>query len=334
MEELETTNEELQSTNEELEMTNEELQSTNEELEMMNEELQSTNEELEAMNDEMRERTDEAVGANAFLTSILSSVHQSVIVVDESLRIGAWSRAAAEAWGLREDDVRGEHLFNLDIGIPTDRLRDPIREVLAGDEHEDVVLEGHDRRGRRVACTISFAQLTGAGGRVAGVILLMVLELLEQRAALGLAVAARGFGEPRCPLALDDGLLAVRLCALALPCGAPALLPGHGDGDRMWRRTVRQDLLGERVEVRPRGARGVAKEEERVLDGQVEPLGEHAFGLLDHDAGVERRLELLHSGAQFVEVRQFRKSSGRRLSTDCGIQMGFRATELRAGRAV
>jgi two-component system CheB/CheR fusion protein len=180
VEELETTNEELQSTNEELEMTNEELQSTNEELEMMNEELQSTNEELEAMNDEMRERTDEAVAANSFLTSILSSVHQSVIVVDESLRIGAWSRAAAEAWGLREDDVRGEHLFNLDIGIPTDRLRDPIRDVLAGDEHEDVVLEGHDRRGRRVACTISFAQLMGAGGRVAGVILLMVLELLER----------------------------------------------------------------------------------------------------------------------------------------------------------
>src|SRR3954454_22244077 len=109
---LETAYRELQSTVEELETTNEELQSTNEELEMTNEELQSTNEELEMMNEEMRERTDEAVGANAFLTSILSSVHQSVIVVDESLRIGAWSRAAAEAWGLREDDVRGEHLFN------------------------------------------------------------------------------------------------------------------------------------------------------------------------------------------------------------------------------
>ena len=54
VEELETTNEELQSTNEELETTNEELQSTNEELETMNEELQSTNEELETINDELR----------------------------------------------------------------------------------------------------------------------------------------------------------------------------------------------------------------------------------------------------------------------------------------
>jgi two-component system CheB/CheR fusion protein len=56
-EELETTNEELQSTNEELETTNEELQSTNEELETMNEELQSTNEELQTINDELRQRT-------------------------------------------------------------------------------------------------------------------------------------------------------------------------------------------------------------------------------------------------------------------------------------
>ena len=94
----------------------------------MNEELQSTNEELEAMNDEMRERTDEALHANAFLSSILSSVHQSIVVVDQDLRIVAWSRAAAETWGLRADEVRGEHLLNLDIGIPADQLRDPIRD--------------------------------------------------------------------------------------------------------------------------------------------------------------------------------------------------------------
>ena len=56
-EELETTNEELQSTVEELETTNEELQSTNEELETMNEELQSTNDELQTINDALRDRT-------------------------------------------------------------------------------------------------------------------------------------------------------------------------------------------------------------------------------------------------------------------------------------
>ena len=159
VEELETTNEELQSTNEELETTNEELQSTNEELETMNEELQSTNEELETMNDELRDRTDETLQANSFLGSVLSSIHQGVVVVDRELRIMAWSRPAANLWGLRDDEVEGEHLLNLDIGIPVQRLRDPIRSVLAGTAVDTVELEGHDRRGKPVHVRIAFAPL-------------------------------------------------------------------------------------------------------------------------------------------------------------------------------
>ena len=159
VEELETTNEELQSTNEELETTNEELQSTNEELETMNEELQSTNEELETMNDELRERTDETLHANTFLASVLSSIEQGVVVVDRALRVVAWSRRAADLWGLRDDEVEGEHLLNLDIGIPVQQLRNPIRQVLAGASVDDLALEGHDRRGKPVRVEISFAPL-------------------------------------------------------------------------------------------------------------------------------------------------------------------------------
>jgi two-component system CheB/CheR fusion protein len=159
VEELETTNEELQSTNEELETTNEELQSTNEELETMNEELQSTNEELETMNDEMRERTDETLQANSFLGSVLSGIQQGVVVVDRALRVVAWSRRATDLWGLRDDEVEGEHLLNLDIGIPVQRLRDPIRLVLAGSAVDDVELDGHDRRGKPVRVRIAFAPL-------------------------------------------------------------------------------------------------------------------------------------------------------------------------------
>jgi two-component system CheB/CheR fusion protein len=159
VEELETTNEELQSTNEELETTNEELQSTNEELETMNEELQSTNEELETMNDELRDRTDETLQANSFLGSVLSSIHQGVIVVDRGLQVVAWSRRATELWGLRDDEVEGEHLLNLDIGLPVQRLRDPIRRVISGEEAPVLELEGHDRRGKPVQVRISFAPL-------------------------------------------------------------------------------------------------------------------------------------------------------------------------------
>ncbi len=178
VEELETTNEELQSTNEELETTNEELQSTNEELETMNEELHSTNEELEAMNDELRDRTDEALHANSFLSSILSSVEQAVVVVDPQLRITKWSRAAAELWGLREDEVEEQNLLNLDIGVPVAELRESVWGVLAGHEQEPMALEGHDRRGRRVRCEVSFAPLRSHLDDVLGAILVMVAEEL------------------------------------------------------------------------------------------------------------------------------------------------------------
>src|SRR5262249_13268554 len=108
----------LQSTVEELETTNEELQSTNEELETMNEELQSTNEELQTMNDELRQRSDELNQVNAFLESILTSMRGAVIVVDSELKVLVWNQCAEELLGLREDEVLAKHILGLDIGLP------------------------------------------------------------------------------------------------------------------------------------------------------------------------------------------------------------------------
>jgi two-component system CheB/CheR fusion protein len=174
VEELETTNEELQSTNEELETTNEELQSTNEELETMNEELQSTNEELETMNDEMRERTDETFRVNTFLTSVLSSIQQAVVVVDSTLRVVAWSARATELLGLRDEEVEGEHLLNLDVGLPLTQLRDPVRRILAGEAQDPVSMEGHNRRGQAVVYKVGFAPLRpDAAEDAAGAVLLI-----------------------------------------------------------------------------------------------------------------------------------------------------------------
>ena len=171
VEELETTNEELQSTNEELETTNEELQSTNEELETMNEELHSTNEELETMNEELRDQTDHATRAHAFLGSILASVRQSVVVVDEDEDVTVWNDAAAELWGLRADEVTGRRFFDLDVGLPVTDLRTPVRAVLAGERPAPVELRARDRRGRLVLCTVSFSSLQGFGEQPAGVVL-------------------------------------------------------------------------------------------------------------------------------------------------------------------
>jgi two-component system, chemotaxis family, CheB/CheR fusion protein len=173
-EELETTNEELQSTNEELETTNEELQSTNEELETMNEELQSTNEELETTNTELRIRSEELNHVNAFLNSILSGLEAAVVVVDPSLQVMAWNHRAEDMWGLRADEVKGRHLLNLDIGLPVDQLRQPVRTVLTQESpQERMFVECLNRRGRRVGCAIRVTPLRGGDSQVRGAIVLI-----------------------------------------------------------------------------------------------------------------------------------------------------------------
>ena len=148
-EELETSNEELQSTVEELETTNEELQSTNEELETMNEELESTNEEYQTINAEIHQRTEALNKANAFLESVFSGLTMGVVVVDHQFGIQEWNHRAEDLWGLRSDEIMGQSLLNLDIGLPVEELREPLRRCLAGDAGDNqVVLSATNRRGR------------------------------------------------------------------------------------------------------------------------------------------------------------------------------------------
>ena len=173
-EELETTNEELQSTIEELETTNEELQSTNEELGTMNAELQSTNEELQTINDELRLRTGELDAANDFLESLLLSQPGGLVVIDPDLRISVWNDRSAELWGLRTDEAPGQHFLNIDIGLPVEDLRHPIRVILAGDSPgETVELDATNRRGREFRCRVSMNPLINRAAQIRGVILVM-----------------------------------------------------------------------------------------------------------------------------------------------------------------
>src|SRR3712207_5255370 len=167
-EELETTNEELQSTVEELETTNEELQSTNEELETMNEELQSTNDELQTINDELQDRTGELDGANGFLEAILTGLQAGVVVIDPELHVRVWNRQAQELWGLRPEEVVGQHFLNLDIGLPTDRLRSLIRGAFGGDGPQEATVAAIDRRGRGIDVRVLGSALQSATDATGG----------------------------------------------------------------------------------------------------------------------------------------------------------------------
>ncbi len=173
-EELETTNEELQSTVEELETTNEELQSTNEELETMNEELRSTNDELQTINDELHDRTVDLDRLNAFLDSILTSLRAGVVVINSELHVQVWNEQAQDLWGLRRDEAVGRHFLNLDIGLPTERLRPVIKRALTGGPGpQEITVSAVNRRGRTIDVRVLGIPLAGRGADPAGVILSM-----------------------------------------------------------------------------------------------------------------------------------------------------------------
>ncbi|SET85569.1 CheR family methyltransferase [Nonomuraea wenchangensis] len=177
-EELETTNEELQSTNEELETTNEELQSTNEELETMNEELQSTNDELQQINDALAARTIELDEVNRFVSSVVRSLGDAVVVLDDRLRVIVWSPGAEELWGVRAGEAVGANLSALDIGLPLDTLSPRLRAALADgagprEKAEGLALDAFNRRGRPVALSVQVSRLRAEDDDTRGLILVM-----------------------------------------------------------------------------------------------------------------------------------------------------------------
>jgi two-component system CheB/CheR fusion protein len=174
-EELETTNEELQSTVEELETTNEELQSTNEELETMNEELQSMNDELQFSNESLRSNQEEVDRLNRFMTSVLGSMNSGVAVMDRDLTILAWNAKAEDLWGVRADEAVGQHLLNLDIGLPLDQVRGPLREQFSNgaDGPHELRLDAINRRGRPLSVRLTLTLIKDHGPSAPAVMLAM-----------------------------------------------------------------------------------------------------------------------------------------------------------------
>ena len=139
----------------------------------MNEELQSTNEELQTVNEELRQRTDEMNQLNAFLESVLTGLRAAAVVINQNLDILIWNKRAEDMWGLRADEVQGRSLLNLDIGLPVGQLRDMIRPCLTGGDHQQVVLDAVNRRGKKIKCRVTCSPLISPGKKREGVILLM-----------------------------------------------------------------------------------------------------------------------------------------------------------------
>jgi len=74
----------------------------------------------------------------------------------------AWNRQAEELWGLRSDEVIGQHFLNLDIGFPVEALRTAVRDCLSGRaERAQVVEQAVNRSGRAIDCAVSVSCLVG-----------------------------------------------------------------------------------------------------------------------------------------------------------------------------
>jgi two-component system CheB/CheR fusion protein len=103
----------------------------------------------------------------------LISQRGGLVVIDRDLRISVWNDESAELWGLRTDEAPGQHFLNIDIGLPVEDLRQPIRAVLGGESHHVIDLDATNRRGREFRCRVSLTPLVNRGAQIRGVILLM-----------------------------------------------------------------------------------------------------------------------------------------------------------------
>lgn len=91
----------------------EEVQSFNEELETAREELQSANEELSTVNEELQTRIADLQQARDFAASIVETVREPLVVLDNALCVRKANRAFYRTFRLSERDTEGRVIFVL-----------------------------------------------------------------------------------------------------------------------------------------------------------------------------------------------------------------------------
>ena len=125
------------------------------------------------MNDELRDRTGELNRLNAFMEAVFSSLRQAVAAIDRDLKVSVWNTYAEELWGLRREEVEGNHLLSLDFGLPLDEIKLLVRSCLDGGDPKPLTVDAVNRRGRAIRVTVGCTALVAPGGAREGVIMAM-----------------------------------------------------------------------------------------------------------------------------------------------------------------
>jgi two-component system CheB/CheR fusion protein len=126
---MQSSQEELISTNEELQSSNEELQSTNEELTTSREEMQSLNEELQTVNAEQQSKMDELSRLNNDMKNLLNSTEIVTVFLDNELHVRRFTTGADKIFKLIPGDV-GRPLSDIANELRYPEMTEAAREVL------------------------------------------------------------------------------------------------------------------------------------------------------------------------------------------------------------
>jgi two-component system CheB/CheR fusion protein len=126
---MQSSQEELKSTNEELQPTNEELQSTNEELTTSREEMQSLNEELQTVNAEQQSKMEELSRLNNDMRNLLNSTEIVTVFLDNELHVRRFTSGANKLFKLIPGDV-GRPLSDIASDLLYPGMTEEAREVL------------------------------------------------------------------------------------------------------------------------------------------------------------------------------------------------------------
>ena len=127
-----------------MQSVNEELQSTNEELETSKEELQSTNEELVTVNAELQKKVEELSDANNDINNLLASTEIGTIFLDINLCIKRFTPAITKLFNLIQTDI-GRPIGDITANIQLDDLFERAQEVLDTLVRQEV--EVQDKKG-------------------------------------------------------------------------------------------------------------------------------------------------------------------------------------------
>jgi two-component system CheB/CheR fusion protein len=142
---MQTSQEELTSTNEELQSTNEELQSTNEELTTSKEEMQSLNEELQTVNTELQAKMDDLSTIGSDLKNLLNSTDVATVFLDNDLHVRRFTPQASKIIKLLPAD-EGRPITDLASDLRYPELAEDAREVLRALASKEKPIAAHDGR--------------------------------------------------------------------------------------------------------------------------------------------------------------------------------------------